>query len=202
MFWSGFQLIPRHVIPDVVKAIDAEMEWLREKQNYAPTAIPYKTYWDDMSLAHFMKGLALRQYAYPFRETIRSDTEVVHRILEPQEKRRLLIAATELEAIIPTANKIAKDHYLLPFARFELAQTYLRLGDFTRANIELRAAARGGALSHESVSPKKCYTGECILLVKVENLQLKVNTLKKLSNWKEERNEDIWAAYESSDTEY
>lgn len=191
----------RNDIPVIVEAIDTEIQWLEGRQNCSPLETPYKTFWDDMALAKLLKGLALLQYASPFRESIAPPMELVHNTLNPQTKKRLLIAADEIASIIPMADKITKDGYILSFGRYELAQTYIRLGDYHRAQAELRAASKGGTLSHENVSPKKqfCNNIGSLLGVRIENMQLKLNTLLKLSQWKEERNEDIWAAYEDLD---
>jgi hypothetical protein len=173
-------------MPTIVAEIDAEIQLLSQ--------LP-KTSTDDECLAHFLRGLAMKQFATPFNKTLIPAIELIHQLPSSVKKTQLKMAIKEFASILPLADSMDKDHYLLPYARFESALVYQRLGDYDKAQYEAKAAAKGGALPNEPATTKKSFSRDLLLGLKVHNLKMKLEILDRLSGWKLEKNDDIWAAY-------
>jgi hypothetical protein len=186
MLWTGFDCYFQGRMPTVISEIDAELHLLAQKGASAST--------DDICLAHFLRGLAIKHAVTPFNETLIPAIDLVRQTPSHKKKAQLKKAAKEFAVIIPLADQLEKDHYLLPYARFESALVYQRLGDYEKAQYEAKAAEKGGALRNEPAAPKKSYSRDLILGVKLYNLRMKLDILDRLSRWDMGKNDCVRAA--------
>lgn len=192
MLWTGFDCFHHERMPSIVSEIDAELAHLQSQST---------TSTDDTCLAHFLRGLALKQFATPFNKTLIPAIDLIH--LKPSlvKQSHLKKALKEFGTVVSLSGRLDTDLYLLPFARFECALVYQRLGEYDKAMYEAKAAGRGGALSNEKRSvtgKKKAFSMDLLLGLKVHNLKLKLEILDRLSGWKGEKSDEIWAAYSTT----
>ncbi|KAH9270739.1 hypothetical protein BASA83_007101 [Batrachochytrium salamandrivorans] len=171
----------------------------------ATTELPYDTYYDDVCLARFFKGILIREQAFPAHLTLVPEHELQQitytRIGAPalnppatatpplprtpdQEKTAKLLqnAAKHLEHIALIADRVHLDHWILPFARYELAQLYMRTGDYPLARREYQAALNGGYADDEVGHRRRKASMENSLHLRVHNGLLKLQILEEASD--------------------
>ena len=186
MLWTGFDCVAPVRLEAIMADVDGEirnMERLfkRSSESHGAGYIPYRNVYDDVCLLKFLKGLLLRELAVPCNKTMISVKEFIQLKPSAEQRKVLMGGACQLLGIIKDADKIMVDHFLLPFCRFELGKLYLVTGDYANARSELKAAGRGGVLETESVSPKKGFSNEMILQIKLHNCAEKLVVLQRLS---------------------
>jgi hypothetical protein len=181
--WNGFDLIPEkrlyELVEDLGKALtdlDRQQEEGKEKEK----EIPYSSFYDDLCLVRFFKGLATRELAYPAAHLLEPEEKLVARTISSEQKKALDYAAKQLEYISLQADEIEFDHWILPFARYELASLHVREGDYVKAKSDYDAALNGGYTDDEAGKQKKKASMETALHIKVHNAIMKLKCLKAL----------------------
>jgi tetratricopeptide (TPR) repeat protein len=97
IIWNAFEHIPVDIRQKALLIVDKTLSELHA----TPVAQRHANYYDDYCLAYFIKGLILRELSLE-QEAL----ENFHKILAVEKLVKL-------------------DHYLIPFARYELGRTYL-----------------------------------------------------------------------------
>ncbi|KAH6575544.1 hypothetical protein BASA60_004984 [Batrachochytrium salamandrivorans] len=231
--WNGFDHVPNERLKQIIQEVESAMQSM-ETQNTthqysqmnsaassqsgmhsrsssqvldksATTELPYDTYYDDVCLARFFKGILIREQAFPAHLTLVPEHELQQitytRIGAPalnppatatpplprtpdQEKTAKLLqnAAKHLEHIALIADRVHLDHWILPFARYELAQLYMRTGDYPLARREYQAALNGGYADDEVGHRRRKASMENSLHLRVHNGLLKLQILEEASD--------------------
>lgn len=194
--WNGFDLIPDERLIIINKDLDKallDLDLQQEEGKKSGLEIPYSTFYDDLCLARFFKGLAARELAVPNASLLVPETEIVLRKLTPEQTSGLQYAAKQLEFISLQADEIEYDHWILPFSRYELAALHMRTGDYEKAAKEYQAALNGGYGEDEAGKQKKKASMETSLHIRVHNALQKLEYLRGRSDaeeGKEEAEED------------
>lgn len=151
---------PRGVITSKMLPRIEEVLMNLEAQKDKPSG--YKggtTFWDDLCLARFLKGVCLRYVAYPDTNAVVDASEQVA-ISQPDAERGSL----ELfQSIFTDGPKIALDHYLVYCSHYEIGRVLARSGDVNSArkhfelvlsgkSLEVNASTRKGKYSMESAN--------------------------------------------------
>lgn len=182
--WNGFDLIPDHRLRLLVEELEHVLCDLDKQQEEEKKAngneIPYSTFYDDLCLVRFFKGLATRELAYPSSDLLVPEVELVAKVITLEQKNQLEYAARQLEYISLQADEIEFDHWILPFARYELASLHVRMGDYIKARSDYDAALNGGYTDDEVGRKKKKASMETALHIKVHNSIMKLNFLRAL----------------------
>eukprot|EP00842_Homolaphlyctis_polyrhiza_P006365 jgi/Hompol1/672/HPOL_000984-RA len=151
---------------------------------------PYATYYDDVCLARLLKGLALRELSFPSALTLVTDKEFAQltqtytlpatNCVAGSEKalKDAQLCVKQFEYIAMQADNIELDHWILPFARCELAQLYVRTGAFEKARREYGAALNGGFADDEVGKQRHKVSMENVLHLKVHNGLAKLKALE------------------------
>ena len=183
--WNGFDLIPDHRLHLLINDLEKSLADLDKQQEEAKAKdetkeIPYSSFYDDLCLVRFFKGLATRELAYPSADLLVPEVELVAKVISSEQKKALDYAAKQLEYISLQADEIEYDHWILPFARYELASLHVREGDYVKAKQDYTAALNGGYTDDEAGKQKKKASMETALHIKVHNALMKLKFLKAL----------------------
>ena len=90
-----------------------------------PDNVPYPTYYDDLCLARFLKGIVLRELALPTAATLVSVIEEAK--LKPKDAENAALlknAIRQFEFVKILSAKICLDHWVLPYARYEVCTNF------------------------------------------------------------------------------
>ena len=101
--------------------IDSKLQDL-EKQMEGKEEPPYSTYYDDVCLARFLKGVALREQAYPHWRTLNPPDVLAKTLLDASSIDKMNRAAKQFDFIVLQADLISLDHWILPYTRYECGQ--------------------------------------------------------------------------------
>ncbi|RKO86982.1 hypothetical protein BDK51DRAFT_11597, partial [Blyttiomyces helicus] len=173
--FNGFDTIPSATVTEHLAAIDAALSKLESSGSATSDHLPYATYADDVCLARFLKGVLIREEAYPHAQTLMPVEELARLpVPEARVEERLSYAARQLEFVISQAHDIKLDHWILPFARFELGQLYMRSRAYPKARREYEAALNGGVAEDEAGSAKKKASLENMLHFRAHNALVKL----------------------------
>ena len=182
--WNGFDLIPDTQLEKLVKLVDTslvEMDALQSKhKDETGQEIPYSSFYDDFCLARFFKGLALRELTMPSSNYLVPAKQIVDIKPTKLQQEKLEYAQKQLDYIVLQADDIEFDHWILPFARYELGHLHLRLGNYDKAKLEYDAAQSGGYGENDAGQQKKKASMESSLHLKVHNALMELNILKSL----------------------
>ncbi|KAL1918253.1 uncharacterized protein VTP21DRAFT_2913 [Calcarisporiella thermophila] len=120
-----------------------------------PNSMEYANYWDDYCLGYMLKGVIASKLA--FYESCSASY--------PHEEY-VKLALTCFDTVINHSSKIALDHYIFYFTRFERARMRMYLGELQEARREL------DALISESTRPleKGHYSFRSILIIQIEHI--------------------------------
>ncbi|KAM5534139.1 hypothetical protein V8D89_012159 [Ganoderma adspersum] len=101
-------------------------------------------FWDDMCLAHFLRGICLRYVAYPDPDAVLApgEEEDVRASRAESEKG----AKEAFEAVFRDGPKVMYDHYLVYYAHFEYARLLACMGDKDGARTHLDMVLSGKPL--------------------------------------------------------
>jgi tetratricopeptide (TPR) repeat protein len=194
--WTGFDIIPLSHMNTVLSEISNHLTDLDSKlENFQKTGknadlIPYETFNDDIALARFLKGIAIRELNYPTSNTIIPANELVSIKPTTTQISQLTLSSKQLSFITAVADQIVFDHWILPYSRFELGQIYMRLGNYKLARKEFKAAKNGGYTDKETGILRKRYSMENSLHLKTHNCLVKLTVLEKLAGLTVEDSED------------
>ncbi|KAJ8326475.1 hypothetical protein QVD99_006798 [Batrachochytrium dendrobatidis] len=156
--------------------------------------MPYDTYYDDVCLTRLFKGLVLREQAFPTHLTFVPESFMTAITQErigttaqtatpDQQKtsKQLHYSAKQFDYIALIADQVHLDHWILPFARYELAQIYVRIGEYEKAKREYSAALNGGYADDEVGHRKRKASMENSLHLRVHNGLSKLKILDRMS---------------------
>lgn len=183
--WNGFDLIKEKQLESIIIEIDAILLKLDEQQEnhkkqHPDQDVPYSSFYDDLCLARFFKGLAIRELAVPNTTLLVPEAELLKHSLTSEQTKRLEYAAKQLQFISLQADEIEYDHWILPFARYELGSLYLRTGNYEKAREEYQAALNGGYGESEAGKQKKKASMESSLHLRIHNAMSKLDVLESL----------------------
>ncbi|KAJ3151624.1 hypothetical protein HDU86_006043 [Geranomyces michiganensis] len=181
---NGFDVIPATRVPDFIAQVDAVLKELDAKAPASDSAAPpYKTYYDDVCLVRFLKGVLTRDTAIPNSLTL-APVQVLAAAPAPTpvQQATLAYAARQLEHTRHFADRIALDHWLLPFSRLELGKLYVRAQEYGKARREFEAALNNGYAEDEvgASGGKKKISLENTLHFRVHNALVKLDVLERL----------------------
>ncbi|KAJ1570009.1 hypothetical protein HK096_006131 [Nowakowskiella sp. JEL0078] len=214
-FLHIFEFIPAEKLLEVVGMFNIAIDSLdrsfeqanKDNSDTEKELLPYDTFYDDLCLARFLKGVALSNLALPVKSfsllPIESQAKLSKLLRTdsldkdgsfnlnkeiPTIKKDLKYAASQLEFVISQAHQIKLDHWILPFARFEHGQILIRLGNLEKARAEFDTAIAGGYSSEESSAVKwvlgkngrKKASMENRLQISVHNASSKIEMLQRL----------------------
>ncbi|KAL2915010.1 hypothetical protein HK105_205554 [Polyrhizophydium stewartii] len=215
--WNGFDHVPpvqlRQILARVdaaIKTLDEQLETAQRAAGASAGAVPYETYYDDVCLSRFFKGLALRELAFPTSATLVPEPQLLRLVqrvqaaasggstasapssapalgsdptpVQPERQvKDLNYAARQFEYIALQADQIHLDHWVLPFARYELGQLHVRMGAFDRARREYGAALSGGYADDEAGKQRRKASMENSLHLRVHNALAKLDMLEALA---------------------
>ncbi|KAI8919833.1 hypothetical protein DFJ77DRAFT_450115 [Powellomyces hirtus] len=179
---NGFDVIPASDIPHFIATVDAELKLLEAQIPDGDNPPPYKTFYDDLCLTRLLKGILTRDTAIPNSSTL---APVVELAQQPpptaQQQQTLQYAARQLEYVRHQADKIALDHWLLPFSRMELGKLYVRAQEYEKARKEFEAALRNGYGEEDVGSPPQGKISlENTLHFRVHNAMVKLDVLERI----------------------
>ncbi|KAJ3024035.1 hypothetical protein HKX48_007966 [Thoreauomyces humboldtii] len=181
---NGFDILPPNIIPTFIGQVDAALKKLEEQQSTTEDSdsLPYKTFYDDACLLRLLKGVLSREAAVPNASTLQPMAELARTLPPtPPQLESLAYAARQLEFTRHHAEKIALDHYLLPFSRLELGKLYVRARNFKKARREFNAALNGGYAEDEAGDrPKGKISLENALYFRVYNATIKLDMLERI----------------------
>ncbi|KAJ3146777.1 hypothetical protein HDU89_006032 [Geranomyces variabilis] len=180
---NGFDVIPTARVPGFIAQVDAVLKELDAKAPASDAAPPYKTYYDDVCLVRFLKGVLTRDTAIPNSSTL-APVQVLAAAPAPTptQQATLAYAARQLEHTRHFADKIALDHWLLPFSRLELGKLYVRAQEYGKARREFEAALNNGYAEDEveASGGKGRISMENALHFRVHNALVKLDVLERL----------------------
>jgi hypothetical protein len=181
--WNGFDLIPHSRLVKLGEAVDIALSQLDKQQEDCKALekeIPYSSFYDDLCLVRFFKGLIAREISYPTADTLVPERIMMSKKVTKEQEKGLDYAAKQLEFLSLQADDIQYDHWILPFARYELASLYLRKGNYARAKSEYQAALNGGYADDEAGKQKKKASMETSLHIRIHNAVQKLNFMLSL----------------------
>jgi hypothetical protein len=181
--WNGFDLIPDSRLLILQKELEAyllDLDKQQEDGKKLEKEIPYSTFYDDLCLVRFFKGLATRELAIPSASMLIPEKQLILRKLTESQTKQLDYAAKQLEFISLQADEIEYDHWILPFCRYELAALHIRTGEYKKARSEYQAALNGGYNEDEAGKQKKKASMETSLHIRVHNAIAKLDFLLAL----------------------
>ncbi len=193
--WTGFDIIPSSYLTLALEEISTHLTDLDnqletfQKTNHTED-LPYETYNDDLALARLLKGVATRELHYPTCATIIPVDELVFIKPTTAQISQLTFASKQLTFITAIADQVELDHWILPYARFELGQLYMRLGNYKLARKEFKAAKNGGYTDTETGIIRKRYSMENALHLKMHNCVVKLSVLEKLAGMTVEESDE------------
>ncbi|KAJ3231070.1 hypothetical protein HDU81_004060 [Chytriomyces hyalinus] len=206
-FFHGLVMMGRDSLNTVVEQataalIDLEVQRLRFVGEGGEGAGPYETFSDDVCLALFVRAVALRELGYPTSKTYHEVKDQV--ALGQSFKSRisnttpnsvtnssdtasdeavayLTRSVADFKALVTESPKVALDHWILLFGRYELGSLYLRIGEYDLARLEFDAAQNKGVAEGESAEHKavKKASMESMLQVRCHNALLKLRALEE-----------------------
>jgi hypothetical protein len=178
--WNGFDLIPDSNLHELASQLDLVLNQLDDEQEKCKDSKPYPSYYDDVCLARFFKGLVTRELAMPSSQMLVPEREQLKIQFTDNQLEQFRYSSRQLEYISLQADDIEYDHWILPFSRYELGHLYSRLGDYDRAKAEYQAALNGGYGEDEAGKQKVKPSMEASLHLRVHNAMQKVNLLQTL----------------------
>ncbi|KXS12829.1 hypothetical protein M427DRAFT_157049 [Gonapodya prolifera JEL478] len=125
---------------------------------------PRENWWDDLVLLLFLRGVARRELSLPTRHFTKPvtpttiltsaipSTEFPPPKATPNTPSSVVLPASstipdalsDFATIVSVAHLIRWDHYVLPFARYELGNLYFFLGYYSRARTQFELSKVGG----------------------------------------------------------
>ncbi|EJD05281.1 uncharacterized protein FOMMEDRAFT_18880 [Fomitiporia mediterranea MF3/22] len=148
------------MIPDVDKAIEGISKFERKESLYLGNGLGY---WDDFCLAHLLRGVCWRFYAYPDKDAvISSDDEITPSARKEAENKAL----SSLKWVIENGSKIHLDHYILYNAHYELGRLFLCMKDFEQARYHLELVLSGKPLETDPTTRKGKYSMQSTLILR------------------------------------
>ncbi|TPX37753.1 hypothetical protein SmJEL517_g00442 [Synchytrium microbalum] len=183
--WNGFDFMPKE---HLYQALDLINDALRKLDSQLPPSAdqdkpPYETYFDDLCLARFFKGVVMRELAMPTSVTLIPMVEEAKLRPNTEQVNDLKDAARALDFIKVVAPRIHLDHYILPFSRYEHGRLAMRMGDYGKARIEFQAALNGGFADDEDSSGWRAgsrkYSLEGSIQIRTHNALAKLEILEK-----------------------
>jgi hypothetical protein len=183
--WNGFDLIPDGNLKNLLVSLDDILEDLDQQQSahkklHPDEDIPYSSFYDDLCLARFFKGLTIRELAVPNTFLLVPEVDLLNAKVTDEQVKQLQYAQRQLEFISLQADDIEYDHWILPFARYELGHLHLRTGNYEQARHEYQAALNGGYGDSEAGKQKKKASMESSLHLRIHNAMHKLNLLEAL----------------------
>ncbi|KAF9808167.1 hypothetical protein IEO21_07953 [Rhodonia placenta] len=154
---------PRNII--MTKMLPPIEELLTKLKQHKSNPSAYeggRGYWDDLCLAHFLKGICLRYVAYP-------DADAV---IDPDEKIAIAQADAErdalssFEAVFTDGGRITLDHHLIYYAHYEYGRLLACKGDKQGAREHLELVMSGKPLEGPGGNRKGKYSLENALHVR------------------------------------
>ncbi|KAJ3272350.1 hypothetical protein HDV01_005784 [Terramyces sp. JEL0728] len=193
--WNGFDLLPKDRLEVITIELDQELtnlDKLQEKftKENPGKEIPYPTFYDDLCLVRFFKGLSTKDSILADWSTYVPETELLAQKLTKDQEKTITFASKQLEFISLQADEIEYDHWILPFARYELGLMHFRLGNYDRAKSEFQAALNGGYGEDEAGKQKKKASMESSLHMRLHNAMMKLKLVQSLAEKKEVEIED------------
>ncbi|TPX47501.1 hypothetical protein SeLEV6574_g02629 [Synchytrium endobioticum] len=182
--YNAFDFMPEAKMMLALEDISKELSLLDNMlpPTADPDKVPYPTYYDDLCLARFLKGVVLRELALPTAATLVSVAAEAK--LKPKGAARVAFlkeAARQFEFVKLLSSKISLDHWILPFARFEFGRLFMRIGSYKAAQVEYKAALNGGAGEGDDVDKvARNYSLETLLHMKTHNAIAKLDILQSL----------------------
>ena len=194
--WNGFDHIPESRLTVILAEIDTAIKMLDSQQEAYKKAnpddekeIPYETFYDDVCLTRFLKGLASRELAFPTHKTLVPEDEMIRISVAPEKKSQLQYAIKQLEYISLQADQISTDTWILPFARYELGQLHMRAGQYDKARVDFKASLNGG-IGEDDVGQKRKASMESSLHLRVHNALAKLAILERIAGVEVEEEEE------------
>ncbi|KAJ3319182.1 hypothetical protein HDV06_006622 [Boothiomyces sp. JEL0866] len=193
--WNGFDLLPKERLEVITKELDQELINLdkvqeKYKSENPGNELPYPTFYDDLCLVRFFKGLATKDSVMASWNMYVPETELLAQKLTPEQEKTLTFASKQIEFISLQADEIEYDHWILPFSRYELGLMYFRLGDYDRAKAEYQAALNGGYGEDEAGKQKRKASMESSLHMRLHNAMMKLKLVQSIAEKKEVEIED------------
>lgn len=168
--------MPKDRIEKSIGEFDSALKHLDSIQNESET--PYKTFYDDLCLSRFLKGVASRELVIPNHQLLLPEAEYVKRVVSSDQKEALKYSIKQLEYIALQADSLHLDHWILPFSRYELGSLHVRLGEYDQARKEYQAAINGGYSEEEGGNQKKKVSMEQSLHLRAHNALVKIDYLE------------------------
>ncbi|RUS32174.1 hypothetical protein BC938DRAFT_476107 [Jimgerdemannia flammicorona] len=127
--WNCYEIMPLVHLRRSASLVESEIAQLEILllSSLSGSDLPYDNFYDDFCLAHFLRGILLRQQAFY--------TDPDAPALDPDLARHHTLVTGALESfrtVFREAWRIRLDHYLYYFARYEMGRTLVLMGD-TRA---------------------------------------------------------------------
>lgn len=193
--WNGFDLLPKERLETITKELDEELTNLdkvqeKYKSENPGKELPYSTFYDDLCLVRFFKGLATKDSVMASWNMYVPETELLAQKLTPEQEKTLTFASKQIEFISLQADEIEYDHWILPFSRYELGLMYFKLGDYDRAKSEFQAALNGGYGEDEAGKQKHKTSMESSLHMRLHNAMMKLKLVQSIAEKKEVEVED------------
>lgn len=183
--WNGFDLIPDENLNQIALNIDVILENLdKQLEEHTKTnpseRVPYSTFYDDFCLARFFKGIATRELVTPSADNLVPERELLNLTLTDEQLSKLEYAQRQLEYIGLQADDIEYEHWILPFARYELGRMHMRMGNYEKSRGEFQAALNGGYADNEAGAQKRKASMESVLHLRIHNALMKLRLLESL----------------------
>jgi tetratricopeptide (TPR) repeat protein len=180
--WCGFDLLPPEQLSQMIRDMDKSISALEDQLKKAEEeSVPYDTFYDDLCLAYFFKGLAQRELGLPTHKTQIPCTEFATQPLESSQESRLLESIKTFQKVVENGDDIELDHWMVPFARFEIGQTQMRLKNYSQARKEFKAAMKGGFLDKEQGIKRLRVSMEANLHLRAHNCAVKTDVLERIA---------------------
>lgn len=106
-------------------------------------------FWDDLCLAHFLRGVVLRYIAHPEPHSKLDASTAASLEIPTQEAEEQ--AALSFRAVLSHGHRITTDHYLIYFSHYELGRLLADMGRTDEARKELEAVLSGRMLEDKGV---------------------------------------------------
>jgi hypothetical protein len=183
--WCGFDLLPPEQLSSIIQEMNQSISnleaQLKKFEEEDPDSIPYDTFYDDLCLANFFKGLAQRELGLPTHATQIPCTELAKKPLESSQESQLLESIKTFQKVVEDGDDVDLDHWMVPYARFEIGQTRMRLKTYSLARKEFKAAMKGGFLDKEQGIKRLRVSMEANLHLRAHNCGVKTDVLERIA---------------------
>jgi hypothetical protein len=177
--WNSYDIMPLVHLLRSLSAIELTISNLDALMSDAMKSNQFHTnYWDDVCLAHLLRGVVLSKIAFPNNPNHEDEKGFKHN--SESSISTCATAIASFQYVLSNGSKIQLDHYLVHFARYELGRLYTNMREFSKARMEFQKVLDGVDRPNHG---KGRYSLENMLLLRTYNAMVKLEALERDLDW-------------------